>query len=235
MRSQFGRLLGTRPNPPFRRHARPAATIEAMKINLLAACAFAAALAMPLGVYAQQSQSPGAYAGHRANPSPAAMQHRWARRFGRLNLSGDQQQHIQSLINQYSQTHPQGSPRDPSANRALRHQIMGVLSPDQQNEFRQQMRARRAHLQQRNAQMQQGGYSDQQRYQQGYPDQRYQQGTPDQQYQQGPAPYQQYQQGPGPDQRYQQGPPEQYQQGPPGQYQQGPPDQEEQPSGPPPA
>jgi hypothetical protein len=203
-----------------------------MKINLLAACAFAAALAMPLGAHAQQyQQGQGQYAGHRSSgtPSPARLQRRWAKRFGRLNLSGDQQQRIQGLINQYSQSHPEGSPRDPGATRELRRQIMSTLSPDQQNQIRQQMRAHHAHRAQAQGGYQQGGY------QQGYPDQRYQQGPQDQQYQQGPQD-QQYQQGPQ-DQQYQQGPPQyqqgppQYQQGPPSdpRYQQGPPDQYQQP------
>jgi hypothetical protein len=196
-----------------------------MKI-ILAAGAFAVALAMPLGAYAQQGAPPAAPAyGRTTTPSEAHLQRRWARRFGNLNLSNDQQQRIQSLIHQYSQTHPEGSPRDPGANRDLRRQIMGQLNSDQQNQFRQQMRARRAQLRQ----------GQQGEYQPGYGDQRYQQGPQDQQYQQGPPPGQQYQQGPPPDQQYQQGPPpgQQYQQGPPPdqQYQQGPPGQQ---PGPPP-
>ncbi len=199
-----------------------------MRIKLLAVAAFVAMLAAPLGVYAQANQAPGARAYGHTNPSPAKLQHRWTRRFGRLNLSGDQQQRIQSIINQYSQAHPQGSPRDRGSARELRHQIMGVLSSDQQNQFRQEMQARRAQMRQRDGQMQQGGA---QNYQ-GAPDQRYQQGPDQQPYQQGPP--QQYQQGPpqqyqqGPPQQYQQGPPQQYQQGPPQQYQQGPPQQYEQ-------
>jgi Spy/CpxP family protein refolding chaperone len=197
-----------------------------MKINLLAAGVFVAALAMPLGVCAQQNQAPGAYAGNRATPSQAKMQHRWAKRFGSLNLSGDQQQRIQSLINQYSQSHPEGSPRDPGAARDFRRQLMGVLTPDQQTQFRQEQRARRAQMQQRRGQMQQQPGAYDQRNQQGDQGQQYQQGPPqDQRYQQGP-PGQQDQQGP-PDQQYQEGPPpgQQYQQGPPPgqQDQQGPP------------
>jgi hypothetical protein len=198
-----------------------------MKINLLAASAFAAALALPLGVCAQQSQPPPAAQsyGHRT-PSPAKLQHRWMKRLSKLNLSGDQQQRIQSILGQYSQAHPEGSPADRNANRELRRQLMGVLTSDQLNQYHDAMRARREQMQQRRGQMQQapGG----QQYQQGRPDQQqYQQGPPDQQqYQQGPPDQQQYQQGPPDQQQYQQGPP---QQGPP---QQGPPDQS---SGPPPA
>jgi hypothetical protein len=147
-----------------------------------------------------------------------------------LNLSNDQQQRIQSIIHEYSQSHPEGSPRGHGAMRELRQQVMGALTPDQQNEFRQQMRAHRGkgHKGQTQGEYQQGG-PDQ--YQQGMPDQQYPQ------YQQGP---QQYQQG-GPPQQYQQGaPPQQYQQGPPPQYQQGgpqgpPPDAQDDEQGQPPA
>lgn len=198
-----------------------------MKTNLIAAGAFALALAMPLGAFAQQGppQSSRAY-GRNTVPSEGKLQHRWAKRFGNLNLSGDQQQRIQSIIHQYAQSHPAGSPRDRDSNRQLRQQIMSQLNGDQQNEYRQAMRARRAQKGQRQGPMQ-GGYD------QGAPDERYQQGAPDQYQQQGGPGYQQgpppgYQQGPPPGQ-YQQGPPPgQYQQGPPpGQYQQGPPDQNE--------
>jgi Spy/CpxP family protein refolding chaperone len=172
-----------------------------MKINLLAVGAFAAALAMPLGAYAQQDQQyPGPPQGHAATPSHDRLQHRWMRRLSHLNLSNDQQQRIQSMIDQYSQSHPEGSPFDPNANRDLRNQIMGVLSSDQQNQFQQEMRAHRAAMRQREGQMQQGQQD---------------QGPP----QQDQGPPQQYQ---GPPQQYQ-GPPQQYQ-GPP-QGEQPPPDQ----------
>jgi hypothetical protein len=150
-------------------------------------------------------------------PSEGRLQQHWARKMRKLNLSGDQQQRIQSMIHQYSQSHPEGTPRGHGAMRELRQQLMGTLTPDQQNQFRQMMHAHR-------------GKNHQQRqmqgdYQQGTPDQ-YQQGAPDQRYEQGPQQYPQYQQGP---QQYQQGPPPQYQQGgPPPQYEQGPPPQYQQ-------
>ncbi len=81
-----------------------------MKINLLAAGAFAAALALPLGVCAQQGQPPRRQRTATLPPAKPGSS-TWAKRFGNLNLSGDQQQHVQSIINQYSQTHPEGSPR----------------------------------------------------------------------------------------------------------------------------
>jgi Spy/CpxP family protein refolding chaperone len=192
-----------------------------MKINLLAAGVMAAALAMPIGAYAQQTDAPTARSHNQTMPSEGRLQQHWARKMRKLNLSGDQQQRIQSMIHQYSQSHPEGSPRGHGAMRELRQQLMGTLTPDQQNQFRQMMHAHRGKNHQRQMQ------GD---YQQGAPDQ-YQQGAPDQRYQQGPQEYPQYQQGPppqyqqgGPPPQYQQGgPPPQYQQGgPPPQYQQGP-------------
>jgi hypothetical protein len=171
-----------------------------MKINLLTVGAFAVALAMPLGVCAQQSQYPAPQGQYPAQqnrttmPSPSKLQHRWMKRLERLNLSGDQQQHVQSLIDQYSQAHPEGSPRQPGSGRELRRQIMGVLTSDQQNQLRAQMRADHAQMAQRRAQMQQQGgqYPQQDRDQQGPPDQQ------QQPYQQGPTNQQPPDQGPPP-------------------------------------
>jgi hypothetical protein len=181
-----------------------------MKINLLTVGALAVALAVPVSALAQQSQQPGAQTRHQhTTPSAAKIQHRWMKRFGHLNLSGDQQQRIQSMVDQYSQSHPAGSPVDRNATKELHRQIMGVLSSDQQGQYQQERQAHRAQMQRRgqgqganyqgqNPQQQPQGY-------QGQPDQ----GQPDQ--------GQQYQGQPN------QGPPEQ---GPP---EQGPPEQ-----GPPP-
>ena len=179
-----------------------------MKFKFLTLGVLTVALAMPLGAAAQQSQPPATQqAQGRTTPSETTIQHRWMKRLGGLNLSSDQQQHIQSLIDQFAQAHPQGSPRDPGAARALRAQIMGVLTSDQQSQYHQQVAARRAQQAQR----------------QGQPGQQYQ-GQPAQQYQgQYQQQYAQPPSGQGPDD---QGP---NQQGPGGQ---GPNDQ---PPGPPPA
>jgi len=196
-----------------------------MKINLMAAGIFAAALAMPIGVYAQQSGAQATRSQSQNMPSEGHLQQHWAHRMRSLNLSNDQQQRIQSIIHQYSQSHPEGSPRGHGAMRELRRQVMGTLTSDQQNQFRAMHRGKNHRQGQMQGNYQQGA-PDQ--YQQGMPDQRYQQGGPPQYQQGGPPP--QYQQG-GPPPQYQQGPP-QYQQGPPPQYQQGPPGGYEQ--GPPP-
>ncbi|MGC1381115.1 MAG: hypothetical protein WA814_08850 [Candidatus Baltobacteraceae bacterium] len=127
-----------------------------MKINLLTIGGLAVALAMPLGVCAQQTQqAPPAQAQARTTPSEAKIQHRWQKRLGSLNLSGQQQQQIQSLIDQYSRSHPEGSPRDRDAAHALRQQIMGVLTSDQQGQLRAQMQARHQQMEARHSQQQQ--------------------------------------------------------------------------------
>jgi Spy/CpxP family protein refolding chaperone len=208
-----------------------------MKINLLTVSALAVALAIPVAASAQQAQPPAGHARAHMTAGGPQLHHRWMKRFGHLNLSGDQQQRIGSMIDQYSQGHPQGSPVDRNANRELRRQIMGVLTPDQQNQFRQERQAHRAQMQQRRAQMQgqggyqnqQGGYQDQQGGYQGqgqYPQGQYQgppNGDPrDQQQPYGPGPNQgPPSQGPQP---YQNGP---YQGQPPAE---GPPDQQPPPA-----
>jgi Spy/CpxP family protein refolding chaperone len=116
----------------------------------------AAVLALPLAVSAQQTQPPPpAQAQGPVTPNESVLQHRWARNLGGINLSSQQQQQIQSIVHQYSQAHPAGSPRDPQSARDMRRQIMGVLSPDQQNQFHQQMQERRQQMRQRREQ--QGG------------------------------------------------------------------------------
>jgi hypothetical protein len=139
-----------------------------MKTTFLAAGAFLLALAVPsLGAYAQQSQPQDMNAQQRTTPSPANITQRWMKRLGNLNLSGDQQQRIHSMINQYSQAHPQGSPRDRDASRDLRRQIMSVLSSDQQSQYHSEMRARHEQMQHQRAQTQQGPSGqpeDQQQY-----------------------------------------------------------------------
>lgn len=212
-------------------------------MNFLAAGAFAAVLALPLCAYAQQDQAPAQHSRATTTPNQQRIQNHWAKRFGHLNLSGDQQQRIQSLINQFSQAHPEGSPRDRSASRELRRQIMGVLSDDQRNQYHQEMRARREQSQQRQGQNQDMQGPGDGQYNQGPQQQQgpYDQGPPPNQgpYNQGPPPNQgPYNQGPPPNQGpYNQGP---YNQGPPpnqgppnqGPYNQGPPPDQ---SGPPPA
>jgi Spy/CpxP family protein refolding chaperone len=62
-----------------------------------------------------------------------------------LNLTADQNQRIQAIIDRYRQIHPPGGARDPDAMRALRQQVMQILTPAQRQRLQaqiQQLRAR---------------------------------------------------------------------------------------------
>ena len=204
-----------------------------MKTTLFVAGAFALALVAPLSVSAQQAPPPGYQnqAHQHTTPDEPTMQRHWQKRLGRLNLSGDQQQRISSLIDRYARTHPAGSPPDRAGNHALRQQIMSVLTPDQLQQYRQMHH---------HGQHAQNGQAGNQPYDQGQPSQQY--GDPRDQ-QQGPPPNdegpQDQGQGPPPDQG--QGPPPDQGQGPPPDQGQGPPPDQgqgpppDQSQGPPPA
>lgn len=102
-------------------------------------------------------------AGQQNPGTPRAYAH-WMRVLQGLNgLTGQQQQQLQGILTQYVQTHPQGSPRDPNAKRALRDQIYGVLTPAQQSQLKQEMRAMHQQRMQRRMQRQQMMQQQQQR------------------------------------------------------------------------
>jgi Spy/CpxP family protein refolding chaperone len=120
-----------------------------------------ALLGMPLAASAQQSPYPNTYPatqqGMPGNGMPKVYR-KWSRLLGNLNLSSQQHQQIQGLLDQYASAHPAGSQRDPQAARQLREQIFAVLTPDQQNQLRQQMEAMKAQrLQRRLQHLQQQG------------------------------------------------------------------------------
>jgi hypothetical protein len=128
-----------------------------MKILSLAA-SLALAFSLPLAASAQTVAPPyGSQVQAHHDPGKATYSH-WMKRLNGVNLSGDQQQHIQSLLGQYAQQHPVGSPRDPQAAHALRDQIFGVLNSQQQEQVRQNMHAMKAQAKQRRLErMQQQG------------------------------------------------------------------------------
>lgn len=64
------------------------------------------------------------------------------RRFDALNLSADQKARIQTILQQFRQAHPAGSPRDPQAMASLHDQIKAVLTPEQQQKLEQMMHER---------------------------------------------------------------------------------------------
>ena len=120
-----------------------------------------ATLAVPAPGWAQTAPAPAAQA---QQPSRAPrtttlgadkIQRGYAHLFRNLNLSSDQQQQMQQYVNTFAQQHPEGSPRDRQAERALRQQMLGTLSADQQAAFKQQMQQLRAQRQARMQQQQQ--------------------------------------------------------------------------------
>jgi Spy/CpxP family protein refolding chaperone len=53
-----------------------------------------------------------------------------------LNLSDQQRTQIRQIVTQYRSAHPKGSDPDPQARKAMRDQVMAVLTPDQQSAFK---------------------------------------------------------------------------------------------------
>jgi Spy/CpxP family protein refolding chaperone len=58
-----------------------------------------------------------------------------------LGLSEQQQTRIRQLMQQFHQTHPQGSADDPQARQALHQQILAILTPQQQAQWKQHMQS----------------------------------------------------------------------------------------------
>ena len=132
----------------------------AMKLYALAA--LAALLSLPVAVSAQQAPAPPVMqqqgpAGTQATPK---IYRRWSRILNGVNLSNQQHDQIQGLLDQYVQAHPAGSQRVHGAARQLRDQIFAILTPDQQTQVRQNMQNMRAQQQQQRNQQapQQQGY-----------------------------------------------------------------------------
>jgi Spy/CpxP family protein refolding chaperone len=133
-------------------------------MKLIALAALAAALSLPVAVSAQQApQYPSTTQAPAGTQPLPKVYKRWSRLLGNVNLSDQQHQQIQNLLDQYSQAHPAGSQRDPQAARQLRDSIFGVLTPDQQTQVRQTMQTLRAQRHQRRQQLRQ------QQPEQGYP------------------------------------------------------------------
>jgi hypothetical protein len=116
-----------------------------MKIASIAA--LLAALTMPVAVSAQVTQAPAQTQGQ--TNQAAREYHRWTKRLAGINLSAQQQQQVQHLLDQFASAHPAGSPRDREGSKALHEQILGILTPAQQAQFQQQMQALKAQHEQR--------------------------------------------------------------------------------------
>ncbi len=118
-----------------------------MKLSpFLLSGALAVAIGLPIVGCAQQAPaqsqpgaSQGAYGHHHGGM-------RWLQG---VNLSDQQKQQIQTLMQQYRQAHPQGSQPDPQARKQLRDQVMNVLTPDQRTQVQNNMEKMRAQYQER--------------------------------------------------------------------------------------
>lgn len=119
-----------------------------MKIASLAV--LLTALSLPIAVSAQVIQQAPVQAQAGQQGQAAAQYRRWTQRLSGINLSAQQQQQVQRLLDQFAAQHPPGSPRDKAGTHALRDQILAVLNPQQQMQLHQNMQALKAqHMQRR--------------------------------------------------------------------------------------
>jgi Spy/CpxP family protein refolding chaperone len=106
------------------------------------------ALALPLAVSAQTTTAPapaadGTHAHHGGGLNRHAMQG--------IKLSDDQQQQLLQLRTDYRKAHPKGSTPDPASRKALRDQMLNILTPDQQTQYQANIKqAREEHKHQTN-------------------------------------------------------------------------------------
>ena len=110
--------------------------------SLLLPAALTLAAAFPAGAFAQQAappaQNPPAACGemmHRGGPHMNPM--------SSLNLTPAQKAQIKQIHEQYRAAHPCGSPPDPAARRAMRQQVLNVLTPALRAQLQSEMQARR--------------------------------------------------------------------------------------------
>lgn len=116
--------------------------------SILISAALAAAIIVPAGVFAQQSQAAPASA-----PGAPSTQ-RWGgeRHHGMmsmmrdLNLTDAQKTQIRQIVSDFRNSHTPGERPDPQSRAQMRDKIMNVLTPQQRAQFQarmQQMRAQR--------------------------------------------------------------------------------------------
>ncbi len=111
-----------------------------MKLNpILASGALAIAIGLPIVGCAQQSAGQPSMTTHVGHAHRGIMH-----AFRALNLSDRQKTQIKQIVEQFRSTHPRGSAPDPTARKAMRAQVMSVLTPDQQAQFKASMQRRRA-------------------------------------------------------------------------------------------
>ncbi len=123
-------------------------------MNIAPLAALLAALSLPMAASAQVVQQPPLQAQTQHNTGASQYKH-WMKRLAPLNLSSQQQQQAQSMLGQFAQQHPAGSPRDPQGTHALRAQIFAILSPAQQVQLQAEMKAQHEREMQHRAMRQQ--------------------------------------------------------------------------------
>ncbi len=111
--------------------------------NVLIPAAFAAAVILPAGAFAQQAQTPAGTAAPQGQWKGHA-HHRGGmmRAFRDLNLSDQQKTQIHQIMQQYRQAH-QGQRPDAQSRQQLRNQILNVLTPQQRAQFEAKMQQMR--------------------------------------------------------------------------------------------
>ena len=102
--------------------------------TLLLTSAAALAMAVPSLALAQQAPGP-ARTGHRAG---------FVRIVRSLNLSPEQRTQMRQIVAQYRQAHPKGSKPDPQARKALRAQLLAILTPDQRLQLKSDIHRRKS-------------------------------------------------------------------------------------------
>ncbi len=126
-------------------------------MKLIVLTALAAALCLPVAVSAQQAPPESAVQQAPAGTQQATpkVYRRWSRLLNGVNLSNQQHDQIQSVLDQYAQAHPAGSQHVPGAARQLHDQIFGILTQQQQTQVQQNVQQMRTEQRQRRQQKQQ--------------------------------------------------------------------------------
>ena len=111
--------------------------------NVLIPAAFAAAVLIPAGTFAQQAQTPAGTAAPQGQWQGGHRHHGgMMRAFRDLNLTDQQKTQIRQMMQQFRQAH-EGQRPDAQAREQLRNQILSVLTPQQRAQYQakiQQMR-----------------------------------------------------------------------------------------------
>lgn len=122
--------------------------ISRLLIGGLLACS----LVVPIAGLAQVTPAPNTTS---ATPPPGYQGHHG--QHGRfmeammkgITLNDQQKSQIQTLMQQFRQQHPKGSPRDPQAMKSFHDSLVNVLTPQQQTQFKQNMQDMRNRMGQR--------------------------------------------------------------------------------------